>query len=52
MPDVGSEISILDNSNLSEQEKSSKREVLMRDFSIKSERIHTVNQLLKAYTLI
>jgi len=51
MPDVGSEISILDSSDLSEKEKSSKREVLMRDFSIKSERIHTVNQLLKAYTL-
>ena len=51
MPDVGHEISILDNSDLSEKEKSSKREVLMRDFSIKSERIHTVNQLLKAYTL-
>ena len=51
MPDVGGEISILDNSDLSEKEKSSKREVLMRDFSIKSERIHTVNQLLKAYTL-
>tara|TARA_B100001540_G_scaffold311380_1_gene330736 strand:- start:2633 stop:5959 length:3327 start_codon:yes stop_codon:yes gene_type:complete len=51
MPDVGSEISILDSSNLSEQEKSTKREVLMRDFSVKSERIHTVNQLLKAYTL-
>ena len=51
MPDVGTEISKLDNSNLSEQEKSSRKEVLMRDFSIKSERIHTVNQLLKAYTL-
>ena len=49
--DVGTEISKLDNSNLSEQEKSSKKEILMRDFSIKSERIHTVNQLLKAYTL-
>ena len=51
MPDVGSEISKLDNSNLSEHEKTSKKEVLMRDFSVKSERIHTVNQLLKAYTL-
>ena len=49
MPDVGTEISKLDNSNLSEQEKSSRREILMRDFSIKSERIHTVNQLLKVY---
>jgi len=51
MPDLGSEISILNNSNLSDKEKSSKKEILMRDFSIKSERIHTVNQLLKAYTL-
>ena len=51
MPDVGGEISILNSSDLSEKEKSAKREVLMRDFSIKSERIHTVNQLLKAYTL-
>ncbi len=51
MPDVGAEISILNSSDLSEKEKSAKREVLMRDFSIKSERIHTINQLLKAYTL-
>jgi len=51
MPDVGSEISKLDESNLSESKKSVERESLMRDFSIKSERIHTVNQLLKAYTL-
>ncbi|MGY8989559.1 MAG: preprotein translocase subunit SecA, partial [Flavobacteriales bacterium] len=51
MPDVGGEISILDSSDVSEKEKSDKKEVLMRDFSIKSERIHTVNQLLKAYTL-
>ena len=51
MPDVGASISVLDNSNISESEKAKQREILMRDFSIKSERIHTVNQLLKAYTL-
>ena len=51
MPDVGGEISNLDNSSIPEEEKDAKREILMRDFSIKSERIHTVNQLLKAYTL-
>ena len=45
------EISNLDNSTIPEEEKDAKREILMRDFSIKSERIHTVNQLLKAYTL-
>ncbi|MBT6014100.1 MAG: preprotein translocase subunit SecA [Flavobacteriales bacterium] len=51
MPDVGGEISKINNSSLSESEKSSQKETLMRDFSIKSERIHTINQLLKAYTL-
>ena len=45
------EIAILEKSNKSEKEKSDKKEVLLRDFGIKSERIHTINQLLKAYTL-
>ncbi len=34
------------------EEKAAKKEELYRDFSIKSERIHTMNQLLKAYSLI
>src|SRR5690606_23991799 len=51
MPDVGSEIADLEKSNLSADEKALKKDELMRDFSIKSERIHSVNQLLKAYTL-
>ncbi|HEY0768977.1 MAG TPA: preprotein translocase subunit SecA, partial [Sphingobacteriaceae bacterium] len=51
MPDVGTEIADLEKSNLSNEEKIAKKDELMRDFSIKSERIHAVNQLLKAYTL-
>lgn len=51
MPDVGTEIAELEKSNLSTEDKVAKKDALMRDFSIKSERIHSVNQLLKAYTL-
>ncbi|MDP9080391.1 MAG: preprotein translocase subunit SecA [Bacteroidota bacterium] len=51
MPDVGSEISDIEKSELPAEEKVGRKDELMRDFSIKSERIHSVNQLLKAYTL-
>lgn len=51
MPDVGTEISDIEKSNLSPEEKIAQKDALMRDFSVKSERIHSVNQLLKAYTL-
>jgi preprotein translocase subunit SecA len=51
MPDVGSEIAEIEKSNLSAEEKIAKKDELMRDFAIKSERIHSINQLLKAYTL-
>ncbi|MBS1531155.1 MAG: preprotein translocase subunit SecA [Bacteroidetes bacterium] len=51
MPDVGTEIAEIEKSNLSNEEKIAQKDSLMRDFSIKSDRIHSVNQLLKAYTL-
>jgi preprotein translocase subunit SecA len=51
MPDVGTEIARIEKSDLAAEEKIAKKDELMRDFSIKSERIHSVNQLLKAYTL-
>lgn len=51
MPDVGSEIAEIEKLSISNEEKAQKKDELMRDFSIKSERIHSVNQLLKAYTL-
>ena len=51
MPDVGTEIAEIEKGNIPADEKVSRKDELMRDFSIKSERIHSVNQLLKAYTL-
>ena len=51
MPDVGAEIAELEKSGMSEDDKVKKKDEIMRDFSIKSERIHSVNQLLKAYAM-
>jgi preprotein translocase subunit SecA len=51
LPDIGGTIAELEKSNLDKQEKITKKDELLTDYSIKSERIHTVNQLLKAYTL-
>jgi len=51
LPDVGTEVAEIEKSALTPEEKLAKKEELMRDFSVKSERIHSVNQLLKAYTL-
>ncbi len=51
LPDMGSEIAELEKSNLTSQEKLEKKNDLLSDFSVKSERVHTINQLLKAYTL-
>ncbi|ARN79130.1 preprotein translocase subunit SecA [Nonlabens spongiae] len=51
MPEVGLEIGRIESAGLSKEEEAEKKEELFREFSIKSERIHTLNQLLKAYTL-
>ncbi|MBL4677965.1 MAG: preprotein translocase subunit SecA [Mucilaginibacter sp.] len=51
MPDVGTEIAKIEKADLPAEEKLARKDELMRDFSIKSDRIHSVNQLLKAYTL-
>ena len=51
MPDIGSEIAKLQKENLEKEEFLSRKDVLVREYSIKSERIHSVTQLLKAYTL-
>ena len=51
IPDVGSEMVEIEKAGGTAEEKLQKKEALMRDFSIASERIHTINQLLKAYTL-
>lgn len=51
MPDVGSEIANIEKSEVSADEKIQKKDQLMQDFAVKSERIHSISQLLKAYTL-
>lgn len=51
MPDVGSMMAEIDKNSETPEERIARKDDLMRDYSIKSERIHTVNQLLKAYTL-
>ncbi|NVO20607.1 MAG: preprotein translocase subunit SecA [Bacteroidetes bacterium] len=51
LPDVGAEIAELERKALPEKEKLEAKADLLSDYSIKSERIHTVNQLLKAYAL-
>ena len=51
LPDIGTEIAKIEKLQLSTEEEAEKREELYKDFSIKAERIHTLTQLLKAYTL-
>ncbi len=51
IPNVGDEVADIERSIQDPKEKALAKEVVMREFSIKSERIHTVNQLLKAYTV-
>lgn len=51
LPDVGSEVAEIENSGISEEEKIAKKDKLLSDYAIKSERVHTVHQLLKAYTM-
>ncbi len=51
MPDIGSEIAQIENQNLDIEKEAELKEELFKDFAIKSERIHTLTQLLKAYTL-
>jgi preprotein translocase subunit SecA len=51
LPDIGSELAKLTKSGIAGEELQSKKDVVIREYSIKSERIHSINQLLKAYTL-
>jgi len=51
LPDIGTEIANIEKKNLDKKQESEEKEKLFNDFSIKSERIHTLSQLLKAYTV-
>ncbi|RBL92936.1 preprotein translocase subunit SecA [Chitinophaga flava] len=51
MPDVGSELAEIEKMSVSPEEKLQRKEVMLQDYALKSDRIHSVQQLLKAYTL-
>ncbi|MDT0686877.1 preprotein translocase subunit SecA [Autumnicola psychrophila] len=51
MPEIGMEIAKIEKEGLSKEEEAEKKEELFREYSVKSERIHTMRQLLKSYTL-
>ena len=52
LPDITSQLSALEADNsLSEEDKLNKKDELLTDYAIKSERVHTIQQLLKAYTM-
>ncbi|WP_339889153.1 preprotein translocase subunit SecA [uncultured Flavobacterium sp.] len=51
LPDIGTEIHKIEKANLEKEEEAERKDELFKDFSIKSERIHTLTQLLKAYSL-
>ena len=51
LPDIGSEVAKIENNTLGEEEKQTQKDELMQNYAVKSERVHTVNQLLKAYCL-
>lgn len=51
LPNIGERIAELESEGLSDKEYQTKKSEMIADYSIKSERVHTVNQLLKAYTM-
>ncbi len=51
LPDVGSQLADLEKENLSLQEKAEKKDKIMQNFAVQSDRVHTINQLMKAYAL-
>ncbi len=51
LPDIASQLSAVENENITAEEKQEKKDQLLQNYSVKAERVHTVNQLLKAYTL-
>ncbi len=51
LPDIGSEVAEIEKSGISPEEQAQRRDAVVNDYAIKSERVHTVNQLLKAYAM-
>ncbi|MDA3891600.1 MAG: preprotein translocase subunit SecA [Salinivirgaceae bacterium] len=51
LPDIGAEIADLENKDLSSEDKIKQKDLMLQDYAVKSERVHTINQLLKAYAM-
>ena len=51
LPDIAAQLSGVENEELTAEEKQEKKDQLLQNYAVKAERVHTVNQLLKAYTL-
>lgn len=51
LPDIGAEIADIEKLDVTDNKKRNKKDKILREYAIKSERVHTVNQLLKAYAL-
>ena len=51
LPDIAAQLSAVENEQLSDDEKQERKDTLLQNYAVKAERVHTVNQLLKAYTL-
>ncbi len=51
LPDIAAQLSAVTNESLTDEEKMNKKDELLANYSVKAERVHTVTQLLKAYTL-
>ena len=51
LPDIAAQLSELENQDLNDEDKLAKKDELLNNYAIKSERVHTINQLLKAYTM-
>ncbi len=51
LPDIGEEVAELEKSSLSLEERAERKDEVLKDYAVKAERVHTVNQLLKAYSM-
>jgi preprotein translocase subunit SecA len=51
MPDIGTEVAKIEKANLPDAEKLAEKDKMIQNYSVKAERIHTINQLLKAYAM-
>ncbi len=51
LPDIGSELAVLEKLDVTAEEKMQRKDALLQDYAIKTDRIHSIQQLLKAYTL-